>query len=73
MFTTILILALSTGDVLRFEHNKTFDSERECRAAVPAMDRKAEALLAKRYGKGQRGHLYEFQIKCQPVQAADTI
>ncbi|MET4240270.1 hypothetical protein [Bradyrhizobium sp. RT10b] len=74
MFTTFVILALRSGDILHFAQNTKFASERECRAAVPALDRTTEALLATRYGKGQRGRRYEFQIKCQPVKAvADTI
>ncbi|MET3995866.1 hypothetical protein ABID65_007538 [Bradyrhizobium sp. S3.9.2] len=73
MFTTIVVLALHSGDILRFAQNTEFASERECRAAVPALDRRTEALLATHYGKGQRGRRYEFQIRCQPVEAADTI
>ncbi|MCK1668659.1 hypothetical protein [Bradyrhizobium sp. 153] len=67
MFIPVLIIALSSGAVVKLSTGEAFNTARECKAAIPAFDKKAGALLSRHYGKGERGRSYQFEIKCERV------
>lgn len=73
MFTAVLFLALSSGDVVQFGRNDTYATKAECAAHLPAFEAQAAALLERHFGVGERGKSYQFELKCMPVKKADTI